>query len=395
VTRTILRGGRVLDPANGVDDLRDVALEDGRIAAVATPGSLQPGAGDVIEDVTGLLVTPGLIDLHGHWFEGSPYGIDPAINLAGGVTTAVDAGTAGFSTFAVFRRLAIDPAPVRVVAFLHVAAAGLVSTLVGELQDIRYARPREAAAIAARHRDVIAGIKVRIGEEACGVNGSAALAAALEAAELAGLPLMSHIAHGADVREVLSKLRPGDIVTHALTASGPGIRGDDGRLLPEAHEARRRGVLFDVGHGCGSFSWATARAALAEGVAPDAISTDLHRYSVERPVVDLPLTMSKFLHLGMSLADVVTASTVTPARAIRRPELGTLSVGCVADVTVLRLDGTPMELSCSQGYRELVEQVLRPVLTIVGGSVHRAAEVPVPLRPYLDADHEVDCAVPI
>jgi dihydroorotase len=385
----------VLDPANGVDDLRDVALEDGRIAAVATPGSLQPGAGDVIEDVTGLLVTPGLIDLHGHWFEGSPYGIDPAINLAGGVTTAVDAGTAGFSTFAVFRRLAIDPAPLRVVAFLHVAAAGLVSTLVGELQDIRYARPREAAAIAARHRDVIAGIKVRIGEEACGVNGSAALAAALEAAELAGLPLMSHIAHGADVREVLSKLRPGDIVTHALTASGPGIRGDDGRLLPEAHEARRRGVLFDVGHGCGSFSWATARAALAEGVAPDAISTDLHRYSVERPVVDLPLTMSKFLHLGMSLADVVTASTVTPARAIRRPELGTLSVGCVADVTVLRLDGTPMELSCSQGYRELVEQVLRPVLTIVGGSVHRAAEVPVPLRPYLDADHEVDCAVPI
>jgi dihydroorotase len=395
VTRTILRGGRVLDPANGVDDLRDVALEDGRIAAVATPGSLQPDAGDVIEDVMGLLVTPGLIDLHGHWFEGSPYGIDPAINLAGGVTTAVDAGTAGFSTFAVFRRLAIDPAPVRVVAFLHVAAAGLVSTLVGELQDIRYARPREAAAIAARHRDVIAGIKVRIGEEACGVNGSAALAAALEAAELAGLPLMSHIAHGADVREVLSKLRPGDIVTHALTASGPGIRGDDGRLLPEAHEARRRGVLFDVGHGCGSFSWATARAALAEGVAPDAISTDLHRYSVERPVVDLPLTMSKFLHLGMSLADVVTASTVTPARAIRRPELGTLSVGCVADVTVLRLDGTPMELSCSQGYRELVEQVLRPVLTIVGGTVHRAAEVPVPLRPYLDADHEVDCAVPI
>ena len=395
MTRTILRGGRVLDPANGIDALRDVVIEDGRIAAVADPGSVEPGAADVVEAVDGLLVTPGLIDLHGHWFEGSPYGIDPAINLAGGVTSTVDAGTAGFSNFSVFRRLAIDPAPVRVIAFLHVAAAGLVSTLVGELQDFRYARPREAAAVAAEHRDAISGIKVRIGEEACGANGSAALAAALEAAELAGLPLMSHIAHGADVREVLTRLRPGDIVTHALTASGPGIRDDDGRLLPEAHEARRRGVLFDVGHGCGSFSWAAARAALAEGVAPDAISTDLHRYSVERPVVDLPLTMSKFLHLGMSLGEVVTATTVTPARAIRRPDLGTLTVGGVADVTVLRLDETPMELSCSQGYRERVKQVLRPVLTIVGGTIHRAAEVPIPLRPYLDADREVDCAVPI
>ena len=395
MTRTILRGGRVLDPANGIDALRDVVIEDGRIAAVADPGSVEPGSADVVEAVDRLLVTPGLIDLHGHWFEGSPYGIDPAINLAGGVTSAVDAGTAGFSNFSVFRRLAIDPAPVRVIAFLHVAAAGLVSTLVGELQDFRYARPREAAAVAAEHRDVIIGIKVRIGEEACGANGSAALAAALEAAELAGLPLMSHIAHGADVREVLTRLRPGDIVTHALTASGPGIRDDDGRLLPEAHEARRRGVLFDVGHGCGSFSWATARAALAEGVAPDAISTDLHRYSIERPVVDLPLTMSKFLHLGMSLGDVVTATTVTPARAIRRSDLGTLTVGGVADVTVLRLDETPMELSCSQGYRERVEQVLRPVLTIVGGTTHRAAEVPIPLRAYLDADREVDCAVPI
>ena len=395
MTRTILRGGHVLDPATGVDGRFDVALEGGRIAAVAAPGTLEAGAGDALEDVTGLLVTPGLIDLHGHWFEGSPYGIDPAINLAGGVTTAVDAGTAGFSNFTVFRRLAIDPAPVRVVAFLHVAAAGLVSTVAGELEDIRYARPREAAAIAGEHRDVIAGIKVRIGEGACGANGSAALAAALEAAELAGLPLMSHIAHGAGVREVLTRLRTGDVVTHALTESGSGIRGDDGRLLPELHEARRRGVLIDVGHGCGSFSWAAARAALAEGVAPDTISTDLHRYSIERPVVDQPLTMSKLLHLGMSLADVVTASTATPARAIGRPDLGTLAVGGVADVTVLRVAETPMELSCSQGCRERVERVLRPVLTIVGGAVHRAAAVPVPLRPYLEADREVDCAVPI
>jgi dihydroorotase len=395
VTRTILRGGRALDPANGLDGDRDVVIADGRIAALAAPGSIAPAPGDIVEDVTGLLVLPGLIDLHGHWFEGSPYGIDPVINLAGGVTTALDAGTAGFSNFSVFRRLAIDPAPVRVLAFLHIAAAGLVSTVAGELEDIRYARPVETAAVADANRDVILGVKVRIGEGACGANGSAALSAALDAAERAGLPLMSHIADGADVREVLMRLRPGDIVTHALTASGPGIRGEDGRLLPEVHEARRRGVRFDVGHGCGSFSWATARAALDEGVAPDAISTDLHRYSVERPVVDLPLTMSKLLHLGMSLPDVVAAVTSRPAAAIRRPDLGALRVGGIADVTVLRIDDAPLELSDSQGARERVEQVLRPVLTIVGGTVHRTAGVEIPLRPYLDADHEVDCSVPI
>jgi dihydroorotase len=391
VTRIILRGGRVLDPASAIDGRFDVVLEDGRIADLAPPDT---GVGEV-EDVTGSLVVPGLVDLHGHWFEGSPYGIDPIVNLAGGVTTAVDAGTSGFSTFWVFRRLAIDPGPVRVLAFLHVAAAGLVSTLGGELEDLRYARPRETAAIADANRDVVVGIKVRIGHGACGDYGSAALSAALEAAEHTGLPLMSHIADGADVVEVLRRLRPGDIVTHALTASGDGILAPGGGLLPEVHEARRRGVLFDVGHGCGSFSWATARAALAEGVAPDTISTDLHRYSVERPVVDLPVTMSKLLHLGMPLADVIRAATARPAGAIRRDDLGTLRPGGRADVSVLRFDDAPTDLSDSQGVRETVERVLRPVLTIVGGTVHRAGHVSVTLRPYLDADREVDCAVPI
>jgi dihydroorotase len=174
VKRLVLAGGRVIDPATGVDGAMDVAIEDGRITALVAPGE----AAGPAEDVSGCLVVPGLIDLHGHWWEGSPYGIDPQINLRGGVTTAIDAGTTGFSTFEVFRRLAIEAAPVRVLAFLHVAAAGLVSTLVGELEDIRYARPRETAAIVAEHRDVLAGVKVRIGSGACGVNGEAALDAA-------------------------------------------------------------------------------------------------------------------------------------------------------------------------------------------------------------------------
>ena len=157
------------------------------------------------------------------------------------------------------------------------------------------------------------------GAAPAGATSSAALDAALEAAELAATPLMAHIAEGADLRAVLPRLRPGDIVTHAFTASGPGILGDDGRILPEAHDARRRGVRFDVGHGCGSFSWATAAQALAEGLGPDSISTDLHRYSIERPVVDLPTTMSRYLALGLSLGEVVTATTSGPAAILDRP----------------------------------------------------------------------------
>ncbi len=390
-----LRGGRVIDPSENIDGTFDVTIEAGRVASVVPQGSAPDRPGARIEDVSGLLVLPGLIDLHGHWYEGSPYGLDIRANLRGGVTTAVDAGTAGFTNFAAFRKQTIDPAPVRVLAYLHVAAAGLVTTLVGELEDIRLARPRETAAVLADNRDVTVGVKVRLGSGACGPNTGVALDAALEAAELAGTPLMAHIAEGADVRDALTRLRPGDVVTHAFTASGPGILGDDGRLLPEAHVARRRGIHFDVGHGCGSFSWRTAEQALAEGFGPDAISTDLHRYSVERPVVDLPTTMSRYLALGLSLAEVVAASTARPASIVGRSDLGSLRPGSPGDVSVLRIEHSPIELADSMGVPRVVPTRLVPVLTVVGGTVHRAAEIDVPLRPYLDADREVDCAVPI
>jgi dihydroorotase len=390
-----LRGGRVIDPAQDIDGSFDVTIEGGRIAAVERAGARAAGPNERVEDVTGLIVVPGLVDLHGHWYEGSPYGIDTRANLRGGVTTAVDAGTTGFSNFGEFRRSTIEPAPVRILAYVHVAAAGLVTTVVGELEDLRYARPREAAAVVRDHADVAIGIKVRLGSGACGGNTEAALDAALEAARLAGTPILAHIAEGADVRGALARLRPGDVVTHAFTASGPGLLGEDGRLLPEAHAARHRGVRFDVGHGCGSFSWSTAAQAMAEGFAPDSISTDLHRYSIERPVVDLPTTMSRYLALGMPLPDVVAAATATPAAMIGRPDLGTLRAGNPGDVTVMRLDPTQIELPDSNGIRRTVPTRLVPVLTVVAGVVHRATDVHVPLRPYLDADREVDCAVPI
>jgi dihydroorotase len=390
-----IRGGRVIDPAQAIDGRFDVSIVDGRIAAVSAPDARQRIAGEQVEDAEGLVVVPGLIDLHGHWYEGSPYGIDTRANLRGGVTTAVDAGTAGFSNFDEFRRHTIDPSVARILAFVHVAAAGLVTSVVGELVDLRYARPRETAAIVTEHRDAVVGVKVRLGTEACGANVDAALDAALEAARLAGTPLMAHIAEGAEVRAVLPRLRPGDVVTHAFTESGPGILGDDGRLLPEAHAARRRAVWFDVGHGCGSFSWRVAAQALAEGFGPDTISTDLHRYSIERPVVDLPTTMSKFLALGMSLPEVIGATTASPAGILGRSDLGSLRPGNPGDVSVLRIEDLAGELTDSNGVRRSVPTRLRPVLTVVGGVVHRSTDVEVRLRPYLDADREVDCAVPI
>jgi dihydroorotase len=395
VTRTILHGGRVLDPGAGLDGVLDIAVEGGRITAIAPRGGIAAAADDQTLDVAGLLVLPGLIDLHGHWYDGSPYGLDPVANLRGGVTTAVDAGTAGFSNFGSFRRHTIETAPVRVLAFVHVAAAGLVTTVVGELHDLRYARPREAAAIAIEHRDVVVGIKVRLGSEPCGDNVAAALDAALEAADRAGVPLMAHISEGADVRTAVGRLRSGDILTHAFTASGPGILGKDGRVLAEAHAASARGVKFDIGHGCGSFGWHTAELALAEGLRPDAISTDLHRYSIERPVVDLPTTMSRFLALGLPLEAVVTATTAGPASILGRPDLGTLRVGDVADITVLREDPDPVVLPDAEGERRLVGPMLRPVWTMAGGILYGASEVEVSLRPFLDADREVDCRVPI
>jgi dihydroorotase len=394
-----LRGGRVIDPAQGIDGAFDVTIADGRVASI-TPSAGEPashhGRSDALtENVDGLLVVPGLIDLHGHWYEASPYGIDARANLRGGVTTAVDAGTAGFANFGAFRRHTIDHAPVRILAFVHVAAAGLPTSLVGELEDIRFARPRETAAIVGEHRGVAVGVKVRLGTGACGANVGAALDAALDAAEAAGTPLMAHIAEGADVRAALNRLRAGDILTHAFTASGPGIFGDDGRLLPEAHEARRRGVQFDVGHGCGSFSWAAAERALDEGFGPDSISTDLHRYSIERPVVDLPTTMSRYLALGLSLSEVIAAATVKPAAILDRPDLGSLRPGNPGDVTVLRIVQTPAELADSNGIPRSVPTTLVPVVTGVGGTIHRSADVEVRLRPYVDADRDVDCAVPI
>ena len=383
----LLRGGHVIDPAGGIDGLADVVVAGDRIVSV---GPAAEGSPRTVVDCSGRYVCPGLVDLHGHYYEGSLYGIDPRAALRGGVTTAVDAGTCGCANFPDFRRTAIDTAPLRILPFIHIGCLGIPTATIGELLDLRYARPQETAAAILEHRDIALGVKFRAGTMALGHNVEA-VELALAAAEQSGTRLMVHISVQGDTREVLRRLRPGDIVTHCFTGRGDGILDrDSGALLPETRGARARGVVFDVGHGSGSFRWDTAQKAFEHTFYPDTISTDLHRYNVEQVVFDLPTTMSKFLLLGMSLAEVVEKATLAPARAIgRAPELGTLTPGASADVLVFTVEEGEFRFQDSHLQERVAHRRLRPELVVCRGRLVRPAEVPVRLRPMMPWDEEI------
>ena len=384
----ILKGGHVIDPSQGLNQRLDLKLQDGRIAELGSDLSAEVDIQQI--DVTGKYVCPGLVDLHGHWYEGSGFGLDPNICLNHGVTTAVDAGTTGFVNFPEFRRHQIDSARVQVLAFVHIGALGIPTFLVGELEDLRYARPKETAVILDQNRDVTLGVKIRLGTM-CSGHGLEALELALEAANATGLPLMVHISKDAPTREILQKLRPGDIVTHCYQGRGDGILEEPGaELLPEVREARNKDVVFDVGHGCGSFSWETARAAYEKHFYPDTISTDLHRFSVERWAIDMPTTMSKFLHLGMTLEDVILKSTWAPARAINRAdEIGTLKPGTVADVLVFEVEEGEFPLEDTHLQIETGRYMIRPVLVLRRGRPFDPGSHPVRLRELYESDEAV------
>lgn len=383
----LLAGGHVIDPSQGIDGIADVAIAEGKIAAIGA--GLGPGTAAEYHDLKGRYVCPGLIDLHGHWFEGSSFGVDPHICLNTGVTTAVDAGTTGFVNFPEFRRNSIDRADVQVLAFVHIGCLGIPTTIVGELEDLRYARPIETASILEKNRDVTLGVKLRAGDMTA-AHGTEALDAAISAAEVAETPLMVHISSGADTRGILDRLRPGDILTHCFQGRGDGILDRAGKLLlEETLEARKRGVLFDVGHGCGSFSWEVAQRAFEHAFFPDTISTDLHRFGVGGPVYDLPTTLSKFLCLGMSLRDVVLKSTWGPARSIGREEdLGTLRPGTTADVFVFEIQDADVEFFDTHLVSRKGERKVVPSLTIKSGRIIRPGAYAIRLRDLEQCDGE-------
>jgi dihydroorotase len=374
VTDLALTGGRVLDPGRGIDGRLDVGVTAGRFSAIGDAG---PAAETI--DASGLVLVPGLVDLHTHLYSGvSHYGIDPdARCLRRGVTTAVDAGSAGAQTFPGFRRYVIEPADTRVFAFLHVAVQGMITSLVGELEDLRWASPDQAVARAREHPDLIVGVKVRLGYQMVGNDPEPALLLARQAASRLGLPLMVHII---DMRKpitwLLRHLGEGDIVTHCFHANEGGILAPDGHLHEEVASARARGVVFDVGHGAGSFAYRVARAAFAQGFPPDTVSSDLHAHNVAGPVYDQATTLSKLLHCGMSLAEVVAATTTAPAAAIRRSgEVGTLARGRTADLTGFELRTGEWLLPDGAGDTEAVETLIVPRLVVRAGTAHRLETV--------------------
>jgi dihydroorotase len=366
----LLTGATVIDPSQSLSAIRDVGVKGDRIVEVAE--NIQASAHRRI-DLSGRILTPGFIDIHAHIYAGSTsWGIRAdALCLATGVTTVVDAGSSGWANFWGFEENIAAPSRTQMLAFVHISGIGLTYGPLGELEDIRYACPERTAGVISAWPQTCVGVKIRMGRFQLGDNGIQPLLLAVEAATSTGTPVMAHLGPGIDLAEVLSILRPGDIVTHCYHDKGDDIFGAGENILPAVWEARERGILFDVGHGGGSFAFHVARRALAQNFTADVISTDLHSSSLEDPVFSLPETASKLLNLGVPLDVVVRQCTTAPAESIHRAdELGTLRPGTVADLAAFEVQQGSFEFHDIRDERLVGEQNLNPVLTVKSGTVY-------------------------
>jgi len=379
MTDLLIRHGTVVDPAQNLHAARDVAVRDGKIAALLDPDTNEAAQaaqdaarnGTAVVDASGLLVTPGLIDVHVHVFASvSHYGVDvdPSC-LARGVTTVLDAGSAGAQTYPAFKRYVIDVADTRVFAMLNISTVGMVPGAeteppIGELEYLPYLNVKAALDCIEANRDSILGVKIRLSRNLAddGRNEATALDRALEAAEAARLPIMVHFSGSSvSVDDLLPRLRPGDLLTHCYHPHESGILDKEGNVYQSVREAVERGVLLDVGHGRGSFAWSTARAAMRQDVLPHTISSDLHQYNIHGPVFDLATTVSKLMHLGLPLPEAIRRVTETPAGVLGMPgQIGTLQPGAAADIALLELAEGDFELTDITGATERAGQKLIP-----------------------------------
>lgn len=368
----LIRGGDVIDPSQNLRGVRDVAVADGKVLSIAE--RIRDADPRYTIDARGLLVVPGLIDLHLHVYPHSPFGLEPdPLCAANGVTTMLDTGTAGSYQFDAFRRDYIDGAVPEIFGLVNLSCIGLMAGQMGELLDRRYADVEGVRQVIARHPDVAVGVKIRAGAHLIGSGdqGWANFRDAVRAARESGTWLMVHIGEcPMSIPEMLDHLQSGDCITHCFKGGSTRILDDSDRVFDEVRQAAERGVIFDVGHGAGSFQWEVVEAAMEQGFEPTTISTDLHVKNINGPVYDMPTTMSKFLHLGMSLERVIELSTVRPASALgREHEIGTLRPGTVADIAVLEQHDGSFRFTDSYGQHRTGSELLSAAVTVRKGRI--------------------------
>src|ERR1700716_829517 len=375
----VIKGGDVLDPSQSLRGKRDIGIRWGLIEAIET--EIPAARASKTIDASGKLVTSGLIDLHCHVYPyGAAIGI-PADELVQfqGTTTVVSAGDAGVNNLAALRRYIVAQSRARIYAFVHIANNGLSGFPVAELYSIDYAQVEACAMALAENPDFLLGVKVRMSENVIAKHGVEPLKRAIKACEMCGWPakMMVHIG-GVETKELMSDilnlLRPGDILNHAYSGA-PNIAGaftnvvQDGKLLPAALAAKQLGVIFDVGHGGGSFDFTVAEVAIPAGCTPDTISSDIHVFSGNSPGMPyLPNVMSKFMLLGFSLEQVVAMATTAPAKIINRaPKIGTLQVGAPGDVAIMELVEAPVTFVDTRNNKRDGKALLKPVQTVING----------------------------
>ena len=363
----VVRNGTVCDPATRLKRRADIAIAAGKIAAIEN-SLASNGAAEVI-DATGLYVTPGLVDLHTHCYGGATTtGLFAGpVAARSGVTTWVDAGSFGVTQVEGFRKFIVEPAPVRIFGFVYLYP----DSRNPDIEPVKYVRSfmkRTGAAIAA-NRDILLGVKLQVGANMNGRYSYDFLRIARELCDSAAVPLMAHISFAPpETDQVMELLKPGDIVTHCYNAHTLGILDANGKVRASVREARRRGVLFDVGHGLGSFNFEAARKALDDGFVCDTISTDLYNLSVNGPVFDMPTTMSKMMHLGMTFDEVLARTTIAPAKIVNRVAgMGTIAPGAPADVALLAIEDGEFPLIDSQKNVVTAKQRVVSRLTLCRG----------------------------
>jgi dihydroorotase len=369
----ILTGGTVLNPATGINQKLDVGVANGHIAAIHA--DLPRADAKKVLDVGGCYVTPGLIDFHVHSYWGvNPYGCNlDALCLATGVTTTIDAGSAGATNFLGFRKLVYEQSKTRMLNFVALAQHGVLNA-PGELLLLGFADSDGAAETVGNNRDVAVGIKVRLHKKAIGENSREALRLAIKAGEATRTPIMVHVGDTAiGMDEIADTLRPGDVITHCYTPQKPSIIDESGKLLPLVRKAKERGVIFDVGHAGGHFDFNLVRRAMSEGIVPDVISSDLHG-RLSQPgfgiVGDLLTTLTKFLLLGLSFDEIISKCTIDAARVVGwQDRIGSLEVGREADIAVLQVVDEPIKLRDSVGGEMTHKQRIAAKWTIRAGEV--------------------------